>query len=233
MTILSAMQKAAIRLVGQSPQVFFSSSEQFELEIADLVNEVANDICKYADWQALTKVYNIPTDGVTDVFPMPNDYDRQLLVTDIQDLNNWIWGYHHTTNFNDFLYEKARNLYVIPGCWTIYQNSFHFAPAPAFGNSATFPYVSTNYAVTQDGNSMPEFTSDTDQFIIRGGERLLTLGLVWRWRENKKLDYTGDQEAYMMLIDQLAAKDKGSNVQRSNSFSRRLNTRIAWPFTLG
>jgi hypothetical protein len=235
MTILSAMQSAAVRLVGYRPSVFFTSSEQFELEISDLVNEVAQDICKYSDWQALTKVHNIPTDGVTDVFPMPDDYDRQLLVTDVQDLNNWIWGYHHTTNFNDFLFEKARNLFVVPGTWTIYQNSFHFTPPPASGNSATFPYVSLNYAINQAGNPMPEFAADTDEFIIRGAERLLTLGLVWRWRENKKLDYTGDQEAFMMLIDQLAAKDKGSNVQRSRSrtLTGRLDTRAAWPFTLG
>ncbi|WP_210243966.1 hypothetical protein, partial [Brucella melitensis] len=92
MSILSAMQSATIRLVGQKPAVFFTSSDQLELEIVDLVNEVARDICRYADWQALTKVYNVPTDGVTEIFDLPEDYDRQLLVTDIQDLNNWVWG---------------------------------------------------------------------------------------------------------------------------------------------
>ena len=232
MTILSAMQSAAVRLVGYRPSVFFTSSEQFELEISDLVNEVAQDICKYSDWQALTKVHNIPTDGVTDVFPTPDDYDRQLLVTDIRDMNGWALGYCHVPSVNDFIDYRLDSAL---GSWTIYQNQFHFSRPPAIGDSATFPYISLNYAINQAGNPMPEFASDTDEFIIRGAERLLTLGLVWRWRENKKLDYTGDQEAFMMLIDQLAAKDKGSNVQRSRSstLTGRLNTRAAWPFTLG
>jgi hypothetical protein len=202
--------------------------------MVDLVNEVAKDICKYADWQALTKVYNVPVDGVTENFPLPDDYDRQLLVTDVQDLNNWVWGYQHVTNINDFLYQKARGFELLPGAWTIYNNQMQFWPAPTTGNTATFPYVSLNYAVpTTGGASAPEFTADTDNFIINGGERLLTLGLVWRWRENKKLDYTGDQEAFTMLIDQLAAKDKGSSVFRLRSRTRGLNTFPAWPWQLG
>lgn len=232
MAILDAMQSAAIRLVGYKPSVFFASSEQFEEEIVDLVNEVAQDICKYNDWQSLTKVYNVPVDGVTENFPMPSDYDRQLVVTDVQDLNNWVWGYEHVTNLNDFLYRKARGFELLPGAWIIYNNQIQFWPAPTTGNTATFPYVSLNYATDASG-SKPKFTADSDTFIINGGERLLTLGLVWRWRENKKLDYTGDQEAFTMLADQLAAKDKGSNVFRARSRSRFLNTYTAWPWQLG
>lgn len=233
MSILSAMQSATIRLVGQKPAVFFTSSDQLELEIVDLVNDVAKDICRYADWQALTKVYNVPTDGVTEIFDLPDDYDRQLLVTDIQDLNNWVWGYEHIENLNDFLYRRARNFELTPGAWTIYQNQIHFFPPPNVQNSATYPYISNNYALDSNNAGKPEFTADTDDFIIKGGNDLLTLGLIWRWRENKKLDYTGDQEQFTMALDQIAAKDKGTNVYRARSRSRRLNTHLAWPFELG
>lgn len=237
MTILDAMQSAAIRLVGTKPQVFFASSEQFELEIVDLINEVAKDICKYADWQALTKIRTIAGDDVTEVFELGEDYDRQLVVTDIQDTNSWFWGYQHVENINDFIFYKNRGFNLItPGIWCIFNNELNFWPAPATGATATFPYISTGYA-RLNGSAVvnPQFENDTDGFEIRGGERLLTLGLIWRWRENKKLDYTGDQEAFMLLIDQLAAKDKGSSVYRNNSRSLtgRLNTRAAWPFELG
>lgn len=233
MTILTAMQSAAMRLVGTRPSVFFASSDQFEQEIADLVNEVAGDICKYHEWQALKRVYNLPTDGVETEFSFPDDYDRQLVVTNIQDLNNWVWGYDHVANMNDFLYLQARGFALTPGAWTIFGNKFHFYPAPAAGNSATFPYISLNYASQQGGNLASRFTADSDSFVIRGGDDLLTLGLVWRWRENKKLDYTGDQEAFTMKIEQLAAKDGGSNVYRSRSRRGFGNTRLAWPFELG
>lgn len=237
MTILQAMQSASIRLVGEKPQVFFGSSETFELEIVDLINEVAKDICQQADWQALTKIRDIAGDGTTEVFALDDDYDRQLVVTDIQDTASWFWNYQHVENMNNFIFYKNRDFGLIqPGIWSIFGNAINFFPAPATGATATFPYISTGYA-RFDGAAFtsPAFENDTDTFEIRGGERLLTLGLIWRWRENKKLDYTGDQEAFATLLDQLAAKDKGSNVYRDNSrtLTGRLNTRVAWPFELG
>lgn len=234
MTILSAMQSAAIRLVGHKPAVFFTASEKFELEIADMINLVARDICRYKDWQALTKIYEVPTDGETESFDLPSDYDRQLLVTDIQDLDNWVSGYEHVDNINEFMFRRARGFEATPGAWTIYQNKLHFFPAPALDNSAAFPYISNQYALGQESGPKSEFTDDMDSFVIRGGEEILTLGLVWRWRENKKEDYTGDQEAFILALDQIAAKDKGSQVHRSGrSAFRGLNTHIAWPFELG
>jgi hypothetical protein len=233
MSILPAMQSAALRLVGQKPAVFFTSSDQFELEIVDLLQDVANDICKYHDWQALTKINVMNGDGTTKEFPLPDDYDRQLLYTVVQDINHWMWGYTHVSDINTFLAQQYMSFGTNPGIWTIYQNKMHFIPAPSQGNNATFPYISLNYAIDSNNAGKPEFTSDTDEFIIRGGNELLKLGIIWRWRENKKLDYTGDQEAFTMALEQLAARDKGSNVFRQYSASNFRNTPVSYPFPLG
>jgi len=233
MSVLRAMQSAAIRLVGYKPSVFFASSEQFEQEIVDLANEVARDICEYHDWQALTKIETLTGDGVQEVFPLPTDYSRQLLDSDIQDLQNWVWGYQHMTNINDFIFLRARGFGIVPGAWILYNDELNFYPAPETGNSASYPYVSKNYARGASGNLKEEFTEDTDEFIIRKGEDLLTLGLVWRWRENKKLDYTGDQEAFTMKLEEMASRDKGSSIIRHGRRLRGLNTAWAYPFSLG
>lgn len=234
MTILAAMQSAAVRLIKQKPQVFFGSSNGFEQEICDLVNEVATEICKYHDWQALIKINNIDSDGVVEVYDLPADYDRQLLYTNIQDLSSYLWSYTHIADINEFISQKNMSFAYTPGIWTMYGNQLHFLPAPQLGQSASFPYISLNYAVDQSGTGKSAFSEDTDEFIIRGGERLLTLGLIWRWRENKKLDYTGDQENFTQAITQLAARDKGSNVFRQHSSRASLrNANFAYPWLLG
>src|SRR3546814_14673647 len=71
----------------------------------------------------------------------------------------------------------------------------------------------------------------SDTFLLP--ERLLTLGLVWRWRENKNLDATGDQEAFIKALDEYAAKDKGSRVIRSRSRLSLPGPHIDWPYELG
>lgn len=231
MTILAAMQSAAVRLVGYRPSVFFSSQENFEQEIVDLVNEAAIDICKYTDWQSLISVANFTGDGVTEAFDMPDGYDRMMLTASIQDPSNWVWGYCNAESLDSFLWMKDRGWGPYPGVWTIYDDQFNFYPAPSGG--AQFPYINKNYAKGSNNIAKSAFTADDDTFRIPQGERLLTLWLVWRWRENKKLDATGDMENFTKAIDELAAKDRGSRVQRSGTSRQWGNTRVAWPYLLG
>lgn len=234
MAILQALQSAALRLTGSRPSVFFSSTEQLEAELVDLINEAARDICATQDWQALTAVKTFTGDGTEETFPIPSDYQRMLLDADMQDLNNWAWGYGHVTDINQFLYRKARGFEPYPGAWIMYGGQFHFSPAPPTGQTATFPYISKNYAIDNDGVAKAEFTKDDDTFVIEGGERLLTLWLVWRWRENKKMDSTGDQENFVKAISELGSKDAGSRIIRRNwSGLNRYNWVHAWPWELG
>lgn len=229
MSIFGAMTSAAIRLVGRRPTVFFGSPGTFEVEICDLVNEVARDILASHDWQALTKVHTITADGST-VYAKPSDYDRMLVVADMQRPETWLWGYYQAADVNDFIAIQDSGFRGFPGAWVLMGDEFNFSPAPS--GEAKFAYISKDYA--RDSGSLElrsEFTADTDEFLLP--ERLLTLGLVWRWRENKKLDFTGDQEAFMKAISEYAGKDKGSKVIRKNGYTRFRGTYPAWSGFLG
>jgi hypothetical protein len=67
---------------------------------------------------------------------------------------------------------------------------------------------------------------------VHSDERLLTLALIWRWREQKRLDATGDQANFEKAFAEAAGMDKGARVIRSRrrALSR---ARIAWPWELG
>jgi hypothetical protein len=230
MAILSAMQSATIRLLGQKPGTFFGSSNVFETEIADLVNEVAADIAKYQDWQGLTHFATIAGDGSTTEFSLPDDYDRMLKTAEVQDVTTWAWGYCRILDLNEYIYLVNSGWGPFPGVWAMYNSGLHFTPAPT--QTATYPYISKNWA--RDAATLElkaAFTSDTDTFLLP--ERLLTLGLVWRWRENKKLDASGDQEAFIKALDEYGSSDKGARVYRSNSRRRIPGVGVAWPWALG
>jgi hypothetical protein len=231
MAVLSALQNAALRLTGQRPAAFFTASGQMERELCDLLNEVAQDVAKYQDWQALVRIATVTGDGVTSEFPLPTDYDRMLLNSGMADLASWFWGYGAYTDINSFLYAEARGFNAYPGGWIIYADRLRFSPLPSSTQTATFPYISKYWARSAGLIDGEAFTADDDMFLLP--ERLLTLGLVWRWRENKKLDASGDQEAFIKALDEYAAKDKGSRVQRRNSRRFLAGTRVAWPGTLG
>lgn len=229
MTIYGAMLSAAIRLVGQRPSVFFGSSGIFETEICDLANEVARDILTSNDWQALTKVHTLSANGDSE-FAKPSDYDRMALVADMQRPETWLWGYYHATDANEFMAIQDSGFRGFPGAWVLMGNKFTFAPAPS--GEAKFAYISNQYAsdaASLEGKS--EFTADTDVYALPN--RLLTLGLIWRWREMKKLDFTGDQEAFTKALSEEAAKDKGSRVIRKGRRFSVPGTYPAWSGFIG
>lgn len=230
-SILPAMQSAAIRLFGRRPTTFFGGQGKFELELTDLVNEVAKDVQKYQDWQALIRIAQVAGDGTTKDYPLPDDYDRMLTLSDVQDATSWAWGYFAFQNINDFLFEEARGFTPWPGGWIIYNDRLRFSPAPLVAATAQYPYI-TNLTIrdASTGEMKADFTADTDEWLLP--ERLLTLGLVWRWRENKGLA-TNDQDAFIKALDEYADKDRGSVPIRVNSRFNSLNTRIAYPWTLG
>lgn len=234
MTFLSACQAASIRLIGRKPATFFSSTERFEQEIVDLANEVAKSIAQENDWQALIRTYTVNGDGVTKDFDLPDDYDRMLLDSDIYDATNWAWGYQRITRYDEWLWLQVRNFAIItPGYWTLFENQLKFLPAPADDAHGMFLYISNQIVKDQNGDPKTSFTTDNDAFVI--DERLLTLGVIWRWKEQKKLDYGTDQANFDQLFSQLSGKDSGARPIRTPSRRWPVGQRGRWayPWPLG
>lgn len=233
MTVLSAAQSALIRLVGRKPSTVFSSTEQTVVEVADLVTEVATDIMKSHDWQALTKFHTINGDGVTAAFDKPDDYDRMALAQGISDNQSWFWGYSQVPDLT--LWTQIKNGFYLgvatPGWWMLLGNQFQFLPAPGADAVASFPYISSHFARSGTGVSKAEFGNDDDTFVLE--DRLLTLGLIWRWRAQKRLEYSEDLQTYEIALSQAQARDGGSRVIRNNGSRLPSGTVLAWPWELG
>ena len=104
-----------------------------------------------------------------------------------------------------------------------------FVPPPS--GSATYPYISNLYAKDADGVPKDHFSSDTDTFVL--DDHLITLGCIWRWRQQKGMDYSEDLQSYENDLSQSQARDKGARVIRSGSMSRLPNARLAYPWPLG
>ena len=232
MTALTAMQNAAVRLVGQKPSVFFSSQSAFEQEIANLLNEVARDIALSHDWRALTKIQTVTGDGTTTDFSLPDDYDRMVVGQGVHDGNTWFWDYTACPDLDTWITLQSGSFMALtPGWWIILDQKFQFYPAPPSGQAAKYPYISKNYARSEAGAAQDAFLKDDDTFVI--DERLLTLGLIWRWREMKRLDSGGEQASFEKAFGEAAARDKGAQVIRSRAQRRMPNVSYGWPWPLG
>lgn len=232
MTTLSACQSAIARLVARKPNSVFSSDDEICVEIADLANEVAADIAEACDWQALTVLKIITGDGVTVNWPLPDDYVRMVGGTDIHS-GTWTYMRYAASPTLDAWQDLNALLPAIPpGYWTILQNQIGFVPTISSGQDARFYYISSNWARSASGQPKALFDRDDDTFVL--DDRLLTLGLIWRWKSMKGMDYQEDMRNYDIALSQAMTRDKGSRVIRKGGCGvGGLNTHLAWPYVLG
>lgn len=232
MTFLKAAQSAAIRLGVKRPTSVFSSEGRFEQELVDLSNDVLTEIIKAHDWRDLVKQYQMVGDGVTTAFDLPADYDRMPKNADVGRMNWYTWGYVDAPDLN-FWNDLINGLASpSPGYWIMLGGQMQFIPPVSADTTAEFYYISS--AAVVDGTTSAkksEFTKDTDTFVL--DEKLLTLGLIWRWRQMKQLNYAEDMKNYEIRLEQLSSEDKGARVIRMGNRIVDYNAQWAYPRSLG
>ena len=207
--IVTAIRSAILRVSGVTVQDVFGATEQIAVEMADLSNEVATDIARSNDWRALTKVHTMSESAG---YALPTDYDRMVMAAEIDDPASWFWGYEPFDSVNEWMrYTSGTYSIQSPGGWIILGGEMQFYPAPT--GTAQFPYISNNWALDEDSGRKPAFTADTDIFLL--DERLLTLGLIWRWLAQKGMPYAEAMQTYELALGQAQSRDKGARVLRS------------------
>lgn len=214
MTVRDVVRSASIRVLGSDPGGLFSVENQTVRELRDLVQEAAEDIAASYDWRALTRIAMLVGDGVTDAFPIPNDYERMLVASHMHDEDRWLWGYRQYASVDDYMCALDGALDIAPPHgWIILGGEFRFQPAPS--GTARFPYITSLIVRASDGSERPRFEADDDEFVL--SERLLTLGLIWRYRAQKGLDYTEDMQTYELALAQAQSRDTGPQSIRSRT----------------
>jgi hypothetical protein len=210
MTVKDALKSAASRIMGVRPDVFFSSTNALEGDLTELVNAVAKDIIKSNDWRVLTKLCTLTGDGTSESFNLPDDYDRMQKGSSLQSATAPLYGYQPVVDPDEWLTLQMPYGVSSLGRWIKLGGQIHIMPKPALGQEIKFFYQSNRFAKDENGTPKASFEKDNDSFLL--DEELLTLGLIWRYRQQKRIDYTDDQVLFEKRFNELAGEDKGARV---------------------
>lgn len=227
MSVLTAAQAAGRRIKSEAPASLFSSPTEFASELANLANEVAVDVMKAHDWRRLTLLNTITGDGSDTSFALPAGYDRMPQGARVYGSSSMM-PLRPTKDVNQWLEFQIDPVVGDPGYWIILGNEFHIKPALGSGSTAKFYYVS-NLCIT--GGTKAAFTADADTFDI-GGDRLITLGLIWRWRHMKGREYAEDMMNYERALAQEINRDKGARVLFVGQPRYSGGVNVAYPGTI-
>jgi len=226
MTLLSSCQSAALRLLGRKPSSIFSSSNTFEMELADLATETAVAIAKEYEWQKLKMLATLAGDGSTTAFDLPTDYDRMVKDGNVHSSLYQTAFFSRVDSLDDWILIGDLLATASPGNWIVLGGQMNIKPAMPSNETARFYYISRNITATS-----PAFTSDSDEFVLP--ERLLTLGLIWRWRAQKRMEYAEDMTNYELALSQEIARDRGARILSVGKRRSRASVTMAYPGILG
>ena len=227
MTILTVIQDACTSGIALAkPNSVIGSSAREHLELAALAQEVADMIVTSHEWQVLKRIATITGDGSTEDFDFPTDYDRMLDKSQLW-TSTLEAPLSPISDSDEWLGLDVQSFDFVVNAWTIYGGQVHIKPALASAATAKYWYVS-NLAITDSGaTNIAEFTDDADTFRL--SERLLKLGLIYKWREMKGLPYAENMADYEDLKAKLIARDKGSRIMRLGSPRLPDGMTVAYP----
>lgn len=235
MTILSVCREAAVKLNRTQPTSVFSTTDVFSAELLLAAKETAESLVKEEhDWRSLTIMATCPGDAATTVFPLATvavGYERLIKGAKLHSLRFKNATFRPARDLDEWLFFKDNLLVGSPGNWVILNNAVQIFPPMPVNDTARFFYITNQYAAKSDGTPQIAFLADTDTFAL--DERLLRLGIIWRWRADKRLEYAEDLKNYEIAKASAMGKDKGSQLITVGAQRVSRSNQVAYPALLG
>lgn len=216
MSLLSVVKDVCYAVGVNPPTSLFATSIQprTQAEFLSLANEMAQRIAwNTREWTALKKYASFAGDGVTFAFPMPSDYQRMTLTSQVRRQVAPRYPLHFIADPDEWLTRRMENNIGGPwGEWTLIGTDMHIWPIMPEGDFARFVYMDRGCIRTampmppETSNNVPFFLSDDD--VFRLDERLLKLGMIWQWKANKGSPFAEDLSTYGDAIQMAMGADK-------------------------
>ena len=208
MTALTIVQNACTELGIASPTSCFASTDRVIVQMRNLMNREGELLRDSYPWTRLVteKTFSTAAQAIQ-TSAVPADFGWFL--------NDSMWN--RTTGRqiagpispSDWQREQVYPSIAAPEASFMFRGGdILITPSPTASQTVAYEYVSKNWAEASGGTDLSRMTADTDVAFL--SESLITLGIIWRWRKSKGLDYAEDFRTYEIEKAKAIARDGGS-----------------------
>lgn len=231
LSIISGNEHGAAALCNlPSPTSIINSTDPNVPLLLRLANQEGRELARRHDWQAIKVAYTVATIATEAQTALPSDFDRLLPKPDIWNRSlglQYVWA-------NDSEWEAIKALAVTsgsPGWVMLLGNALYITPAPTAGQTLAFRYMSTQWCQSAALVAQTYWQADTDTAKLP--EYLIALGIIWRYKKSKGLDYAEDMTTYERALDLAASRDRGNRMIKLERSSREFDLPpFNWPGTV-
>ena len=214
-TILTIIRDFAPRVGVGKPTTATGSTDVQVQQMVALANEEGQELAARFDWQQLILEATWTSVATEDQGALSGTIVSAALGFN-HILNDTIWN--RTTKVGPggplspvaWQANKATSYTGPYSQYRIRGGHLLLLPAPAAGETLAFEYVSENWVSNTTGDATSNaFVSDDDYPLL--DSRLIKLGLIWRWKAAKGLDYSQEFQNYELAV----ADAKTRNIPRT------------------
>lgn len=228
MALLQIVQKVCRRLLLPQPVSAFGNADLTVQQLVDFAEDVGARLRESYNWRTLNLPCTFTGDGVTTVWTLPAGFDKfsagQRLVYSVSPMTPLIGPVSN----EDLLSLKSFPAALVVPVWRLIGNQIEIWPAMAAGSNVQFNYYSLFWIAPVIGSATDAYASDTDVSLM--DEKLIRLGVIWRWKSSKGFEYAEDFRLYEGALAN--AQDREETVRVTAMSNTRYFPDNYWPGTV-
>jgi hypothetical protein len=221
-TLLSIIRDASDRLGLSRPTSVMASTDQLTLSLLGAAQEEGKQLYDRHTWQVLQTEYTFSTANGTASYALPSGFDQLLKDTVFnRTRRRRMQGDLSPSQWQE---TQASLVTMVNPAFRIRGNLFYISPTPTAIETVAYEYMSTNWCQSASAVGQSAWAADDDTGIL--SEKLMTLGVIWRFKASKGLDYAEDMNNYEIAVNKAIFKD-GARVTIDTSNCER--DRVPYP----
>lgn len=203
MSLLTIAQDAAREIGITPPDTIIGSSEANAITLRGIAQRVGRSLARRATWQKITKQTTFATVASTVTYDLASDFDWYLPETMFnRTRNRRVHGPISESMWQQI--QASLTTLVNPG-FRFRGGQILISPTPSSAETVAYEYISTQWCEASGGTDQSTWTADTDLPLF--GEELHILGIVWRFKQSKGMDYSEAFRNYEAELNMAMIRD--------------------------
>ena len=209
MSMLTIIQNAQKRMGLDVATSVAGNSDDTAVKLLALLNQAGEELAQEYPWQALQREATFTTVAAETQGAMETLAPGWLYI-----VNQTIWNrslrrpVFGALTEQDWQLLKSSSVQGPFQQFRIMGGNLMFIPAPPAGQTCAFEYITKLWATDSTGvTGKSAFDDDADVALL--DEQLLTLSLIWRFKQSNGLDFAPELQMYNLRLGNAEARDAG------------------------